>query len=1208
MSQVPASDSVPLALSLPLDDRAWLIEADAGSGKTWTLSALAMRLLLEHQLAPEHLLVVTFTRNAAAELKQRIRQRLRALERLIADQLGASPPRIADTDPLPAQYLQHLENRFELHEVHAHLLVCLAGLDRLQVQTIHGFCQQTLQQWAAVIGLPTPLGIDTQGDASLEALFSRWWDQLLDDLSADQQIGLVNIGLPVERVFSRVKSRLELPLAPLQPQAWSHWRDALGDWRNGRSNEEIEAVLQRELEAVCDRLKKPHPETFGVSANKYRDATLRKIVASIQDVSRGLPAVFPEAKDFGQWTLDGLVAAGAKPERLAGFEFWRIVDAMMVWLMQRDHMLAGLVELAAQDMQEGLRHSQLASGVLRYSDQVDWLLHALSDGPQGAVIASGVSQQYQAILIDECQDTDARQWAILGAVFGGASRAPLVMVGDPKQAVYRFRGADVQAYIQVREHGLIDLEGRARKLERRSLNSNQRSTPAVIESVNRLLAKQPVWLDPGLGYEGAIRGAKPLPVLHDVAWSPPLGDPGTLGVLLSDEGRAPEIENAILDAIVAETRRILDPMQVRIDGRAVKPGEIAVLVNSHSQAATVVKRFNKVGMACALQRLDKPLFTELASLDFEIVLQAIEDPLHAGRRRAAAVLLGWVDDADFLNRLQGFCLHWPRQCFALAAWLDTAPRRGQAALDIDSAACVGDHGEIWREILQQMLSATQACMSAREALRWLQRKRAEGQGQDERVMPEAQDAVHVMTSFAAKGLEFAFVFVPFAWRSGKSGSDAELVSQRLGEPSVLDIAVHRQGQAQTELANAKLADAVRQFYVAITRAVLRTILFMREGEVIGHLMKRRVNPLDPDLPASPMVEQQVVLNDWLKQLEPWSVIAHGSENTSPDTANPSSVAERVSLVTALRPSRPPSVWPSSFTSIMRQRPEPGAGEMDKRVEEVEGSIEPPDEIVLDQAQRTPLPTVRVEGARGLAFGIQLHELLAEEDFRVPLSEPALQRWLNAARPGEQNIEAQRDEAVSLTLQYRSWWDELRHWPLTPSTQACLAQWPRERIAREWPFSIRVKRSSLEAVEARLTPLGLSQPDLARLRVPEGLLRGSIDLVLQDDEGRFHLLDWKSNFLGSDVEDYFPKALDRTMSEAGYHLQHVLYALALHRWLGKVKPDYCPREHLGEVHFLFLRGLVNLGPQQAGHWHRPIDVALVEAMDSLLRHDLEIDRD
>jgi exodeoxyribonuclease V beta subunit len=811
-------------------------------------------------------------------------------------------------------------------------------------------------------------------------------------------------------------------------------------------------------------------------------------------------------------------------------------------------------------------------------------------------------------LMDECQDTDARQWAILGALFGGASRAPIVMVGDPKQAVYRFRGADVQAYIQVRERGLLDLQGRARKLERCTLNSNQRSTPAVIESVNRLLAEQPVWLDPGLGYPGAIRGAKTLPVLHDVAWLPPPGDPGTFGIVLPEKGSVPAIEDAILDAVVAETRRILDPMQVRIDGRAVKPGEIAVLVNSHSQAAAVVKRFKGVGMACALQRFDKPLFSELASLDFEIVLQAIEDPLNAGRRRAAAVVLGWVDDADFINRIQDFSLHWPRQCFALAAWLDTAPRRGLAAIDEDGAACVGDHGEIWRELHQQMLSAPQACTSAREALRWLQRKRAEGQGQDERVMPEAPDAIHVMTSFAAKGLEFAFVFVPFAWRAGKSGSDAELVSQRLGEPSVLDVAVYRQGHAETALANAKLADAVRQFYVAITRAVLRTVLFMREGEVIGHLMKHRVNPLVPDLPALPMVEHQVAINDWLKQLEPWSGIAHDSDNTSPDTDNPSSVAKRVSLVTAVRPSRSPSMWPSSFTSIMRQRPEQDAGDMDEQVEEVERSIDPPDEILLDQALRTPLPKVRVDGARGLSFGIQLHELLAEEDFQAPLSEAALQRWLRAARPGEQSVEAQRDEAVPLTMQYQSWWDELRHWPLTTSIQACLAKWPGERLAREWPFSLRVKRSSLAAVEAMLKPLGFSQPDLARLRVPEGLLRGSIDLVLQDDDGRFHLLDWKSNFLGRDVEDYLPKALDRAMSEAGYHLQHMLYALALHRWLGKVKPDYHPREHLGEVHFLFLRGLIHSGPNQAGHWHRPIDVTLVEAMDRLVQHDQELDHD
>jgi exodeoxyribonuclease V beta subunit len=1208
MSQPMASDSVPLALSLPLDDRAWLIEADAGSGKTWTLSALAMRLLLERNLAPEHLLVVTFTRNAAAELKQRIRQRLRAIEHLIADHLVANPPRTVDTDPLLARYLQHLEERFELRQVHAHLRVCLAGLDRLQVQTIHGFCQQTLQQWAAVIGLPTPLGIDTQGDVSLQATFSHWWDKLLDELDADQQIGLANLGLPVKRIFSRVSRRLDLPLAPLQPQAWPHWRDALGEWRGGRNNEEIEAVLQGELDAVCDRLKKSHPETFGVSASKYRDSTLRKIVASIHDICRGLTAAFPEAEDLGLWTLEGLVAAGARPESLARFEFWQIVDGVLNWLMQRDHMLAGLVETAARQMQEGLRQGQSSSGVLRYSDQVEWLLHALSHGSQGAVIARGVSQQYQAMLIDECQDTDARQWAILGALFGGASRAPIVMVGDPKQAVYRFRGADVQAYIQVRERGLLDLEGRARKLERCTLNSNQRSTPAVIDSVNRLLARQPVWLDPGLEYAGAIRGAKPLPVLHDVAWPPSPGDPGTLGIVLPEKGSVPEIEDAILDAIVAETRRMLDPMQVRIDGRAVKPGEIAVLVNSHSQAATVVRRFNSVGMACALQRFDKSLFGELATLDFEIVLQAIDDPLNAARRRAAALLLGWADDADFLNQLQDFCLHWPRLCFGLASWLDTAPRRGLAAADGDGAAYGGDHGEIWRELHQQMLSAAQACTSPREALRWLQRKRAEGQGQDqdERVMPDAQEAIQVMTSFAAKGLEFAFVFLPFFWRPRKADSNAELVSQGLGEPSALDVAAYRQGNAKTALVSAKLADAVRQFYVAITRAVLRTVLFIRPGEVIGHLMKHRVSPLGSESPALPIVKQEVTINDWLRQLEPWSVTTLSPNNTSSYTGNVSSSANRVSLVTALSASRPPAVWPSSFTSIMRQRPEPGAGDIDKRLEEVERSIDRPDDRPLEQAQRKPLPKVRVEGARGLAFGIQLHELLAKEDFHAPLSEAALQRWVIAAGSVEHPGQAQSDESVPLTTQYQIWWDELRHWPLTVSAQACLAQWPAQRIAREWPFSIRVRRSSLEAVAAMLKPLGLSQPDLARLRVPEGVLRGSIDLVLQDDEGRFHLLDWKSNFLGRDVEDYLPKALDQAMGEAGYHLQHVLYALALHRWLGKVKPDYQPREHLGEVHFLFLRGLMRAGPHHSGHWHRPIDVALVEAMDRLLQHDRELD--
>jgi exodeoxyribonuclease V beta subunit len=1097
------------------------------------------------------------------------------------------PEAQSDADPFVRQWCAKAlaSSAQEQQSIQRHLAKVLLQIDRLQVNTLHAWAAASLEQFGPLIGLPNPLQWRQTSSNAVDQAWRRWWTRLVESVSPDELLGLSLLGVKPQGLATRVAARLAQPLSPLSPDPIVHWRMQLGRWRTGAATDVALEALMRANEVIEASIGAK--SRIKLNGNKVRAGTVAEVASTVERVWRlHTPAkgAIEKLHEVGhRFRLVRLAKDEHQLEQLQAEPFWQVLDAMSAWIEQSQGLLAGLIEEAATALRADLNQQQLMSAVLDFDDQMAWMHEACCRHPLRERFVTAVAQSVRGVLIDECQDTDPRQWSILGALFGGRSCCPVVLVGDPKQAVYRFRGADVHAYVAVRDGGLVDSRGEVRACEVHRLAENQRSHEGVIRDVNHLLMPAALWIEPGLSYAGAQRGAKPLPAFTDISG---VGD-GVVGWLAPQSKtaqanpRQPGADEAVIVAsLVREIQRLLDPAQVSFDGRAVRPDDIAVLVNSHDQAGRIREQLVAQGLPVRLDREALSLFALPEAQELRVVLRALATPADPRALASAALVLGTCPSSiEFNQSLQRLALRGPQAILDLPMWLDAAPRLSWQGM-VDPMT-----KQVWRELLEALIHACAGSSTLEQALDWLdERCLRSGEAMHDRWLDQTQHSIAVLTTFAAKGLEFAFVFIPYAWKSGAQHQVARLrlgIDHQDGQPSVLDIARFHDENTDRALAQAEMADAVRRLYVGLTRAIVRATLVLFSGHVLKHLETVHgplavdgpwpiaIQPL-PEVPVEPLTTPGV----WRRQ-----------------SATPSSRSARaVALVQPLVSAPKPSVLSTSFTALTRTL----SLNTEARIARVldESLRQDPADLTEPTDPRELLPEVRREGARGLSFGIALHSMLERWNFRQAFPVAWAQQW-----PGAQH------DVVDAT-QIVEWMNSLVNLPLDPITGMGLAQWHEKSILREWEFTLRLKHSQWDAVNELLHRYAWALSGPKTDGPANGVLRGAADLVLMDPQGRFHLLDWKSNFLGPRLIDYGPARLDQAMLDGQYHLQWLLYGVALHRWLTRRLPAYEPAQHLGSVHYVFLRGagLHDERGQALGHWGRPLPVEMIIAVNRILDSD------
>jgi len=1207
-----------------------LIEASAGTGKTWTLCGLYLRLLLERGLQVRQILVVTFTNAACAELRERIRARLVAT-------LAQLRGEFADADA--AALLQRLRERRQLGDGQIGLRLQQARecFDEAAIFTIHGFCQRALADAPLSAGMPLAMELLADDGELRQQVVNDFWRR---HVAGGEMPGALAAHLlahgDTPRTLARLLARRQAK--PLSRLVWPAGIDApaaadLGSLAQAHASACRTWQAQRDAIVAIVEDAQPRLHKARYAIERIRDAAVQwdRLLAD----ERPLPPL-RERDKLSLFTSDALKPTGGQAAVTAHPFFAQAAE-----LLQRRRQVDGRLDAARARLlrtllDEGaaaLRRAKRERHVVAFDDML-YNLHQRLHGDAGAALAGALRQRFPAALIDEFQDTDPLQYAVFKAIYGAHRDTALFLVGDPKQAIYSFRNADLHTY----------LRARADAAARWTLRDHQRAVRPLLQGLNALFAANPrAFVFETLPFEPACFGARPRPPLHDAG---PARAALQLWQLPRDADGLPlpraQARAAAFAACAGEIARLIDAGQrggIRIGDRPLHAADIAVLVRSHADGARMRQALAAAGVG-SVELSQASVFDSVDAEELQRVLAAMLGAAREPLLRAALATALMGCDAQDIDALADDEARWLSVLQRFAdyrdAWrgqgIDVALRRWMQQEGVAARLLARADGE--RRLtnllhLAECLHEAAVEHATPEALwRWLQAQRSEGRRDDAAQLRLESDRnlVPVVTVHRSKGLEYAFVFCPTLWDGRHAGGGDRGEGREYhdaGGAPVLDLRTRDGGEigkaeadaidAQRRLESA--AETLRLIYVALTRAEQRCTLVVgsyanptRNGPSTRQAARSWLNWLVAGRSMTPQA--------WMKNaLQPddidaaWAAFAQqhapqvdlaplpGAATVAPAApAAPDAPAPLPELAARDAPAAVGSGWwIGSYSALAHgTRHDAAAGDHDLRV-----PLAPPEQseqsAPIDGGDDSDRAGDDIVGfPRGSVAGECIHALFERIHFDDPRGWPAAAAAALLAHP----LAAAPGAALQPML--LKMLDDVLHTPLWRDG-AALSAVPRRHCLVELEFTLPAPGLDAQALAQLLHQQGYAVPALHFGRL-HGYLRGFIDLVLRH-RGRYYIVDWKSNHLGSAPRHYAADALAATMARQAYHLQYLLYGVALHRYLQRRVPGYRFDEHFGGVRYLFVRGVRPDWRDGQGRFagvfaHRP-SAETIQRLDALL---------
>ena len=1152
------NDGVPALewTSMPLDGRV-LIEASAGTGKTFTIGLIFLRLLLERGLRVEQIVVATFSERAARELRDRLRRRLLEAERALtdADAGDAAMREWFDTFRSDETTRQRALRRVQ---------IARADLDRAPIGTIHSWCQRVLRDFPLESG--ATLGKSAIIDEAVllrECLEDFWRRRFLTAPVTDDLDGVVAGG--VDALVRDVQSLFatDARVLPLSDDT--------------------------ELAATLERLR--HPQHVAILREWLSDASLyrraksalhtrfTKLVVAATD-GGDLIAVLKDCACIDADQIDKqLSTAGLSICTHETFALIREARSLAAEADLERQARARVLVAALEFCREEVPRRAQRRDVKTYGMLIDGVYARLSDSSTNA-FAETLFEAFPAALIDEFQDTDRRQFEIFDRIY--RQRGFLAMIGDPKQAIYAFRGGDIAAYLAARD--TADLQF--------ALTVNYRSSSPLLGALNAFYART----DGGFG-NSAIRyrsvtargnaDDEPLRRGTDVD-----DRPLSLHCFADDgeTGRA-KLDERVFDDCAECIVELLNDRQRTLDNRRVAPGDIAVLVTKNDHVAELRRRLARRGVPCVGAGRDS-VFRSGIARDLELFLYGVAN---AGDERAVrgalcTELLGFT--LDDVRRWQNDGAAFERELLRFESWRELASMRGVQALvhavaaERAGALLAREDGERLLtdlrhlgELLADDAQVGQGLESACARLSALRNSEepADDETAQARLVRIESDAARVklMTVHAAKGLQFPIVFLPFAWRP----RDPAAILRFHDESGLrcVDLGSAGYGANRVLAQQEEMQERLRLLYVALTRAQHAVHVYWAETK----------NGRDgASASAFGMLLHQILGAGDTSRL----TACTGIRVVGPHAGGFHSYDGAATTHESLTPRRPlpaprPFVWLHSFSSLTRRAAlatteSAATDEIETSADALlEGAAESAVQIADDAA------LLSVDAWRGRHFGNALHAILEEAE-PGPVW-PDQRRLLHRHLASLGAREGRSIEAVGRMV------DRVRHSELGDGVRLDALSAQDRVVEFEFQFPVGVRADAMRSICAAHGFAGLIPSSLANSAI-DGMLTGFADLVFAH-RGRFHVLDYKTNWLGNRREDYAADALEAAMDEHHYGLQALLYTVALHRYLRERLADYEPERHLGESWYLFVRA-VGLD-DGAGIWRQRWPIALVDALDA-----------
>ncbi len=1162
------------AITCPLEGCVF-IEASAGTGKTHSITSLVLRLILEKGQDVASCLLVTYTNAATDELRKKTRERLKQALRQVEGRLGEEEtPDLLICEMLEADRIDPASAAVQIRQA-------LLNIDELAVLTIHSFCQRILRDRAFESGQLFDTELEPDEASMIQEAVWDFWRILIPRQEESfftylrlQRRGLKDLLALAKTAVSRADAAVlpraaEIAVSPLEEaleQALEVLRRCLET-----SREEVEAQLT----------------SGAVNPRIYQGARIRNWLTELRDWSRQSRPLPSGCDTLVRFTNATLEEASMDGHERVSHEFYDLCDRVQELGSQLEALLDERWIQIKRDLlvylRQRLPERKREVNRFAYEDLLVNALRALREPDSG--LSEALSLQYPTILIDEFQDTDPTQYAIFHQIHECASHQLLCLIGDPKQAIYAFRGGDIFTYTHARDAADEIL----------TLTENWRSSDALIHAVNAVYAHapRPFWTEAIHYYP-----VTPASISAEARQRTLVGDPMAPMQIwqIGAEYSAYQTDQTCLEATCQEIARLIrlgQEGELEANGRSLVPSDIAILIRSHYQAGALQRRLQEVGVR-SVSYDRQHVFLSHEAADFEIFLHVLASPRDENLLKAFLLsdLMGYqrhdlrallADEGRWgalLETMAAYRQQWKMEGFVVMFRRFLREERlARRLLGLSN----GERRLTNVLHLAELTEETQAAgkLSMHATLQWYTSQRRATLSEEKELRLESDDdRVRILTIHRSKGLEFPIVFMPFAWAGRTTARQADHVAfhrkddemmMRFIDVGSADFEQHRDLAWEEDA-----AEELRMLYVALTRAQHRVYLLCvpespkYKTSSLAYLWHHRDRDTEGTLAQVHDRFSRLAVGRFREDYA--KLVGHGEGTIAFRTwdgrGGEGVVVESETPVQEGRRFRGeiPKHWGiTSYSGLA------GHGE----------TLELPDR---DTTEPFPVPRVSPSQLSGMAAlprgtrtGNMLHllyenlrfdadhtQIRDEAQAQLTAHGLALDDWLSVVT----------DHTAAF---FRCDLGGFRLVDVDPARRL-------NELAFHFPIGL-LTAARLEAAFAQWDLL--AQPNPFEFHPVEGYLKGFIDLVFCH-QGKYYVADYKSNFLGPEVEDYHSDRLPMVMQDANYVLQYHLYVVALHRYLSyRLGDSYDYERDFGGVFYLFVRGMdLEKSPQHGVYVDRP----------------------
>lgn len=1188
-----------------------LIEASAGTGKTYTLAGLFLRLLLdtEPNLDISRILVVTFTEAATQELRSRIRSRIQEALHWFED------------DNRKDALLEQLDLIRHDQEKIQRLNDALIRMDEAAIFTIHGFCHRILNDNAFESQGFFENELITDETPLLQGLILDFWRTRLQGVSLAETDWIIRRWASPGDLLLAIGPILRHGDAIIEPAPNHQDLEASLRQRDGLLQSLRTAWSEQSQEIVpllqdCKSLTRAKSKK-----NNWKPDNLEHGISSLNSFlgsdAETNPGDLPE--NFSLFTSGALQAPEAliKEKIPPVHPFFDLAQGLSdCWSDIDQQKETGLLMEAASYLRENLVLHKQRSRLLFFDDLLIQLDAALSDqqGHAGMQLAARVRDQYPVAMIDEFQDTDPVQYRIFKAIYpqsGTADHSALFMVGDPKQAIYRFRGADIFTYIKARRD--TDQDG-----VHYTLDKNWRSDSRLVSAINHLFeqARAPFVFNEDIPFYpvNAANVADKTPLSINGQQQTPL----VAWLVRRDErqGVIPrtQADSRIAAACAAEIALLLSQdsqeeggAKACIGDRPVRSRDIAVLVRNRFEAADIQSALTEISINSVFISRDSVFETREAQ-DLAAIMLAISSPRNTGLLKAALITQTMGMDAQALHQLSNQDDHWSNTIEAFEGYRSLWKARGFMPMfhhliheqEIASRLLSSPMGNRPLTNLMQLSELihleSQRHAGIENTLRWFDTQISSSDGNKEAQqlrLESDENLVQVVTIHKSKGLQYPIVFLPYLW-ANRPLKETGILSYHDEQTTALHLDLgSSERKAHLQIARKEaLAEDLRLLYVALTRAQHRCYfawgqLKYADNSGLAWLLHQEINEQigEPISQLGQLTDDEIEgdLNS-INQLSPGSIqvrdLPAGLEGPLGGQKETTS-----QFPARIFNGHCHQRWrTTSFSHLTSRSYQPDVHDLLSHIPDYDSAASEP---VASQA--TSNEWTRFNFPRGAHPGEFLHSLLEDVDFS------------SAAADSLDTIILQRSRQFGIDADWQPmlnrWLIDIIDTTLNPETGLSLRVIPTDRRFVELAFHYPISNLDLHNLIDLVSEHRQAPTPQLQLHSVNGMMKGFIDLVFEH-QGRFYLADYKSNHLGNQRDDYRTERLSEAIQSHDYDLQYLIYSVALHRYLKSRVKDYSYEQHFGGVYYLFLRGMKSQSDRDHGIYFVLPDAELIHRLDRL----------